>query len=245
MLLYLDYLKGILPCRNPEETVAYYEKILLFPKEGKRSFALGRSGHMEVVESSPVYAVGPSAFWVEANHVDHVYETVHTQSGLHLLVDLKNTYYGSREFQVTDPAGNITCIINYRKDLTDAARRASAELYAKEEFRVVLYVKNLSACYRFYTELLGLKDVYRWEENRGDRGFKYEITPGSKCYIETLFREPMSVQKQGTIVLKNTDPESEYGRIASLAPDAVVFAFDGFHFTLQDPDGNYVIIEKG
>lgn len=59
MLLYLDYLKGILPCRNPEETAAYYEEILLFPKEGARAFALGRSGHMEVVESSPVYAVGP------------------------------------------------------------------------------------------------------------------------------------------------------------------------------------------
>lgn len=70
MLLYLDYLKGILPCRNPEETAAYYEEILLFPKEGARAFALGRSGHMEVVESSPVYAVGPTAFWVEANHVD-------------------------------------------------------------------------------------------------------------------------------------------------------------------------------
>ena len=107
MLLYLDYLKGILPCRNPEETAAYYEEILLFPKEGARAFALGRSGHMEVVESSPVYAAGPTAFWVEANHVDHVYETLHAQSGLHLLVDLQNTYYGSREFQVTDPAGNI------------------------------------------------------------------------------------------------------------------------------------------
>ena len=93
--------------------------------------------------------------------------------------------------------------------------------------------------------LLGLKDVYHWEENRGDRGFKYEITPGSKCYIETLFREPLSVQKQGTIVLRNSDVKSEYDRIASLAPDAVVFAFDGFHFTIQDPDGNFVIIEKG
>ena len=164
MLLYLDYLKGILPCRNPEETAAYYEEILLFPKEGARVFALGRSGHMEVVESSPVYAVGPTAFWVEANHVDHVYETLHAQSGLHLLVDLQNTYYGSREFQVTDPAGNITCIINYCDDLKDTVRRASAELYAKEEFRVVLYVKNLSACYRFYTELLGLKDVYHCSE---------------------------------------------------------------------------------
>ena len=159
MLLYLDYLKGILPCRNPEETAAYYEEILLFPKEGARAFALGRSGHMEVVESSPVYAAGPTAFWVEANHVDHVYETLHAQSGLHLLVDLQNTYYGSREFQVTDPAGNITCIINYCDDLKDTTRRACTELYAKEEFRVVLYVKNLSACYRFYTELLGLKDV--------------------------------------------------------------------------------------
>ena len=39
--------------------------------------------------------------------------------------------------------------------------------------------------------------------------------------------------------------KSEYDRIASLAPDAVVFAFDGFHFTIQDPDGNFVIIEKG
>lgn len=243
--MYLDYLKGILPCKNPEETAAYYEKILLFPKEGARSFALGRAGHMEVVQSSPAYAVGPAAFWVEANHVDRVYETVHAQHGLQLLVDLRDTYYGSREFQVTDPAGNITCIINYRTDLTDPARLASAALYAKEEFRVVLYVKNLSACYRFYTELLGLKDVYHWEENRGDRGFKYEITPGSKCFIETLLREPLSVQKQGTIVLRNSNVKSEYDRIASLAPDAVVFAFDGFHFTIQDPDGNYVIIEKG
>ena len=30
-----------------------------------------------------------------------------------------------------------------------------------------------------------------------------------------------------------------------LPPDAVVFAFDGFHFTIQDPDGNFVIIKKG
>ena len=69
MLLYLDYLKGLLPCRNPEETAAYYEEILLFPKESARAFALGRSGHMEVVESSPVYAAGPTAFKDGANDI--------------------------------------------------------------------------------------------------------------------------------------------------------------------------------
>ena len=62
MLLYLDYLKGILPCRNPEETAAYYEEILLFPKEGARAFALGRSRHMEVIKNNPIYTADPTAF---------------------------------------------------------------------------------------------------------------------------------------------------------------------------------------
>ena len=242
--MYLDYLKAILPCEDPRETIAYYEHILLFPKENAYSFALGRSGHMEVVKRCSACAAGPTALWVEANHVDDTYAKARGRGDLRLLVDLGDTYYGSREFQVVDPAGNITCVINYRKDLTDPARLASAALYARGEFRVVLYVKNLRACYRFYTELLGLKDVYHWEENRGDRGFKYEITAGGNSYIETLFREPLSVQKQGTFVLKNSDAESEFNRIFSLAPDAVISGFDGCRFTLQDPDGNHVIIEK-
>ena len=165
-----------------------------------------------------------------------------------LLVDLQNMYYGSREFQVLDPDGNITCIINYEKDL-HARKVAACEngLYA-EEFRAVFYVKNLAACYRFYTEVLQMASVYQWEEHLGDRGYKYQLCKGSTSYVETLFREPKTPLRHGIAEIYTQDINACFARIAERGGEFVsrgVQADGGApFFELQDPDGNLIRVKE-
>lgn len=244
-----DFLTVLLPSRQPERLSRFYRDTLGLTSAGSGSedaFAVGSSGQIRVAASDAGLPEGPTALWLEAWLVDRTYAEVHGRRGAPLLVDLMDTYYGAREFQILDPDGNISCVINYASDLPQRRLQREGELYGRE-FRVVLYVKNLAACYRFYTQVLGMPCVYEWEENRGDRGFKYEVCPQGSVYVETLFREPLIPQRQGTLALRTEDLDGCFRSIWEKCPQAVltrpcemILGYPGF--ALTDPDGNRILI---
>lgn len=250
--MFEDFLAVLLPSREPEQLGQFYQSILgLSPAAGGDGHILtaGKSGQIRVESAGTGLPQGPTALWVEAEEVDRTYRAVQDRGGAPLLVDLMDTYYGAREFQVLDPEGNITCIINYAADLPERRARQRNWLYS-DEFRIVLYVKNLSACRRFYTETLGLPSVYQWEENRGDRGFKYAVSPQGSVYVETLFREPLTPQRQGTLALRAKELKSCFQTIRERCPRAVEIPLCGDvmghpGFALSDPDGNRILIWDG
>ena len=248
--MFEDFLAVLLPSSDPERLGQFYQSVLgLSPAAGGNGhiFAAGRCGQIRVEPAGPGLPQGPTALWVEAEEVGRTYRAVQDRGGAPLLVDLTDTYYGTREFQVLDPEGNITCIINYAADLPERRVQQRSALYSSE-FRSVLYVKNLSACYRFYTETLGLPSVYQWEKDRGDRGFKYAVSSSGSAYVETLFREPLAPQRQGALALRAKDLTGCFR--TERCPESVEIPLCGDvmgcpGFALSDPDGNRVLIWGG
>ncbi len=248
--MFKDRLCVVLPSERFFEVAVFYGETLGLaalpaqqPEAGRSAlFKAGRTGMVKVTDAAPGLPAGPTAIWIEASCVDEVYELVKARGNVRFLAELGDVYYHAREFQTLDADGNIACIINYEKDL--AARRAAGLQggVCADEFRAVLYVKNLAACHRFYTEALGLADVYHWREHEGDRGFKFQLCEGSHSFIEILFREPKSTQRQAVMELWAEDIEAAFARAAS-HPDTMVLSplqkgTGGLSFTLADPDGN-------
>lgn len=251
--MFCDHLAVILSSSDATTLSAFYQNTMgLSPVhdpnaacDGLTMFAAGRTGQIGIRSPPAELIIGPTAMWLEAGYVDHAYEILHVQRHAPLLVDLMDTYYGAREFQVLDPDGNITCVINYAKDLPERKKLPPGQLYAGE-FRAVLYVKNLAACRRFYTEVLGLEIVYQWEEDRGDRGYKYALCPSCNSYIETLFREPLAIQRQATLVLVARSLETCYKGILDRAPSSILIPLGSNvmghpGFMISDPDGNLIV----
>lgn len=247
--MFEDFLAALLPSQQPDQLSQFYRDTLGLsptPDGAGHTFTAGRSGQIQAVPLASGLPPGPTALWLEAGFVDHTYAEVCGRRGAPLLVNLTDTYYGAREFQTLDPDGNISCIINYASDLPQRRWNTTSTLYGSE-FRVVLYVKNLRACYQFYTQTLGLPCVYEWEENRGDRGYKYAVRPRGAVYVETLFREPLSPLRQATLALRAKDLDTCFQAVRQRCPGAIcsplcgnILGYPGF--ALSDPDGNRILI---
>lgn len=245
----VDCLSMVLYTGRFDKEKHFFGNILSLPtiaqSEAEHIFCAGKTGRIRLVNKTPASAYMPTALWIEAGHVDAAYARMRKHDGVRYLVPLCDRYYGAREFQVLDPDGNIVCVINYQKDIADGKRSASQDSLYADEFRGVLYVKNLDACYRFYTGVMGLDCVYSWHETIGDRGFKYALCPNSNSYIETLFREPLSPLKQGILELFSYDFDQCHHEMENRLGLRIPLCADRGQkprIKVCDPDGNLVYI---
>ena len=145
-----------------------------------------------------------------------------------------------------DPAGNATFVVAYEKNVRPYTKDSVKGAFFKDEFRTVLFVDDLDATYDFYTTVLEMPCVYQWNECAGDKGFKYHAA-GTEAYIENLHRIPLTKQGFATIKLYAVDFDACYEKL-SANPKAHMIRplytneLGAREFTLEDPDGNYILI---
>jgi catechol 2,3-dioxygenase-like lactoylglutathione lyase family enzyme len=255
--MFTDRILTVLDGTNREQMTHFYRDIMRYPQRrgadpaaqspaGDTIFDAGKTGGLRISASPLPYGVGPTAMWIEASYVDDVYNEIVKTGELDYCVPPKDTYYHARPSYVGDPNGNTTCVINYEKDLPARREAGLKNGWYAEEYRSVFYLKNIGLCREFYTEILGLKQIYDWKENLGDRGFKFELCPGSHSYLEILFREPFVRLRLGMAELfaENLDTcfsgLSKRPGVTILSPPAGTGA--DRHFSLADPDGNIIRI---
>ncbi|GHV47360.1 hypothetical protein AGMMS49546_36880 [Spirochaetia bacterium] len=250
--MFKDQVVAVLDGSNREKMVHFYRDIMRYPviDEGKGGgdliFAAGKTGRVKISAEPLPYAVGPMAMWIEASYVDDVYAEIVKGGELEYHVPPKTSYYHARPSYVGDPNGNTICVINYEKDLETRKAAGIAKGWYAEESRAVFYLKNIALCDEFYTTVLGLKKVYEWKENLGDRGFKYELCEGSRSYIEILLREPFVRLRLGMVEIFAKDIEGLYKSVSAKPKVEILkpLAGNGSNrsFTLADPDGNIIRI---
>lgn len=246
-------IKSVFFVKELEATAAYYTDVYGLPilKEHPGFCEIGmlKNGAIQLRRETPDLAQGPGSLWIEARDVDKVFEDVQRHPRANIFEPVEDKYYHARVFRVIDPSGNAMAVVTYEKDLGTWTGEVRRGAYFKDEFRSVMFVDDLDACYRFYTEKLGMKCVYSWDEGPGDRGFKYQIAEGSDAYLETLHRIPLMPQGKVTIEFETPDLEACY---AELSADKEVKVLNGIttdadgsrYFRFLDPDGNAVVLRE-
>lgn len=235
--------------------IAFYEEKLGLPRvdswdrgPGDRGVkvAVAGGGFLELVERQVSPPQGPTSLWMEARDINGLYSSLQKTPGMDIFEAIEDKYFHARSFQIRDPDGNATFVVAYEKNVTPYTVDAIKSEYFKDEFRTVLFVEDLDACYRYYTEVLEMPCVYSWDEGPGDRGFKYKAT-GSGAYVETLHRIPLTEQGAGTIKLEAQDIDACYAALR-VKPNANIIrglettSWGTRQFELMDPDSNIVIV---
>lgn len=255
MGFFKDELIGVLYVDDLNACARFYERALALPRvrewdrgPGDRGVkvAVAGGGYLEIVDRKVPPPQGPTSLWMEARDINGLYESLKKTPGSNIFEPIEDKYFHARSFQVKDPDGNATFIVAYEKNVKPYTKDAVPGEYFKDEFRTVLFVEDLDACYRFYTEVLETPCVYQWDVGPGDRGFKYQ-TAGTGAYIETLHRIPLTLQGSGTIKIEARDIDACYDAILK-KPGVrlnLPLADTGFgerRFSLFDPNDNEVII---
>jgi catechol 2,3-dioxygenase-like lactoylglutathione lyase family enzyme len=260
MMFFKNELAGVLFAKNYSGLLHFYEELLGLRRvnsweagEGMpRGVKLAVAGGGFLVILDKPADLGPTSFWMEARDINGLYAVLRRTPGTDIFEDIADMYFHARSFQVRDPDGNASFIVAYEKDVKPYTADAEKGKYFKDEFRAVLFVEDLNACYKFYTEVLEIPCVYSWNEGPGDRGFKYKAA-GSGAYIETLHRVPLSPQRTGAIAIEAGDLElchrslrekTTVGEIGELKEHS---GFGVRYFDLKDPNKNivYVFSYKG
>lgn len=255
MGFFKNELVGVLYVDDLDACVRFYEHVLTLPRvcdwdrgpddRGIKVAVVG-GGYLEIVERKVPPPQGPTSLWMEARDINGLYSRLQKTPGSNIFETIEDKYYHARSFQIKDPDGNATFIVAYEKNVKPYTKDAVQGEYFKDEFRTVLFVEDLDACYRFYTEILETPCVYEWDEGPGDRGFKYQ-TAGTGAYIETLHRIPLTEQGSGTIKIEAKDVDACYTAISKKAGVrfGLTLANTGYgerSFSLFDPNNNEVII---
>ena len=246
-------IKSVFYVKNPDAVEDYYADVYglsvvnRFP-EGCDIRMLG-NGYIQLRTDTPDIPQGPGSLWIEALDVDRVFAEVSRHPKANIFEPVEDKYYHARVYRAIDPAGNAMAVVEYEKDLGSWQKPVHKGCYFNKEFRSVMFVDDLDACHRFYTQTLGMKCVYSWDEGPGDRGFKYQIHPDSDAYLEILHRIPLMPQGKVTIELEAQDAAACY---EALREQPCVTFLDPIrldqqgkaYFRLQDPDGNAVLIRS-
>ena len=207
------------------------------------------NGYIQLRTDKTDIPQGPGSLWIQARDVDRVYAEVsaHPKANIHDV--LEDKYYHARVYRALDPAGNAMAVVQYEEDLGTWEGEVSKGNYFNKEFRSVMFVDDLAACHRFYTETMGMKCVYSWDEGPGDSGFKYQLHPDSDAYLEILHRIPLMPQGKVTIELGVSDAAACFAELKG--KDGVV-VLDEFQtdaagkqfFRILDPDGNALVLRR-
>lgn len=251
---YLDgTIKSVFYIKNVEAVADYYADVYGLPvvntfPEGCDIQMLG-NGYIQLRTDETDIPQGPGSLWIQARDVDKVFDEVSAHPKANIFEAVEDKYYHARVYRAIDPAGNAMAVVEYEKDLKTWQGVVRKGEYFNQEFRSVMFVDDLDACHRFYTETMGLKCVYSWDEGPGDRGFKYELAEGSKAYLEILHRIPLMPQGKVTIELGATDAAALFtalqGKEDVVVMDALSKDSQGKDFfRLRDPDGNALVIRN-
>lgn len=254
MGFFKDELIGVLYVDTFDSCVEFYEKKLGLKRvkewddgdcRGIRVEVTG-GGFLEIVDFKAPPPQGPTSLWMEAKDINGLYASLQKTPDMDIFEEIADMYFHARSFQFRDPDGNATFVVAYENDVKPYTKDAVLGDYFKDEFRTVLFVDDLDACYEYYTRVLELPCVYQWDEGPGDRGFKYQ-TAGSGAYIETLHRIPLTKQGAATIKIEARDVDACYTAL-QVKPDANITAqitdthYGTRQFELTDPDQNKIII---
>ena len=101
----------------------HFEKTMEVPDEGKLVFAALQKGNIELMygnysslEKDPAvsraYQRGTSFLFVEVDDLDAV---VTAMKGVQMVAPVHETFYGSTEFSVKDPAGHLITFAHFAK----------------------------------------------------------------------------------------------------------------------------------
>ncbi len=255
MGFFKDELIGVLYVDDFEANVSFYEDKLGLrrvkawdngPGDRGVKVAVAGGGFLEIVDHKPPAPQGPTSLWMEARDINGLYSALEKTPGVDIFEKIADMYFHARSFQVRDPDGNATFVVAYENDVKPYTVDAVRGEYFKDEFRTVLFVEDLDACYKYYTEVLELPCVYQWDEGPGDRGFKYQ-TAGTGAYIETLHRIPLTEQGAATIMVEAKDIGACHAAL-SAKPEANITKqpydapWGARCFELTDPDDNVIIV---
>jgi catechol 2,3-dioxygenase-like lactoylglutathione lyase family enzyme len=255
MGFFKDELIGVLYVDDFDACVSFYEDKLGLkrvsdwdrgPEDRGVKVAVAGGGFLEIVDKRVPPPQGPTSLWMEAKDINGLYSSLQKTPGSNIFEPIEDKYFHARSFQIKDPDGNGTFIVAYEKNVKPYSKDAVKGDYFKDEFRTVLFVEDLDACYRFYTEVLETPCVYKWDEGPGDRGFKYQ-TAGTGAYIETLHRIPLTEQGSGTVKVEAKDVDACYAAISAKPGVRIVtpVADTGYgtrQFSMLDPNNNIIII---
>lgn len=255
MSLYKDELRSVLYVDDLAATADYYTDVMGLemvyawdngPEDCGCKFKVVGGGYIELIHRKPIIEQGATSLWMEAKDINGMFSAISKNPKANIFEAVADKYYHARVFRVVDPDGNATFVCAYEKDVKPYTKDARRGDFFKDEFRSVLFVEDLDACYRFYTETLEMPCVYSWDEGPGDRGYKYKAA-GTDAYIETLHRKPLVPQGATTVMVEAVDVDACYARI--MAKDGIRLVEDladkpyGIRaFQILDPDDNGVII---
>ena len=244
-------IKSVFYIKNVTTVADYYGEVYGLPvvnivPEGCDIQMLG-NGYIQLRTDETDIPQGPGSLWIQARDVDKVFAEVSQHPKANIFEAVEDKYYHARVYRAIDPAGNAMAVVEYEKDLGSWQGNVSKGEYFNKEFRSVMFVDDLDLCHQFYTQTLGLKCVYAWDEGPGDRGYKYELDEESDAYLEILHRIPLMPQGKVTIELGAKDAAACYMAIKDkpgiVVLDALSTDSQGKEFfRLRDPDGNALLI---
>lgn len=255
MQLYKNELRSVMYVDDLKGTEAYYTEVLGLkkvyewdngPEDCGCKIEVTGGGYLELLHRKPIIEQGATSLWMEAKDIDGMYATLAKNPAANIFEAVADKYYHARVFRIVDPDGNATFVCAYEKDVKPYTKDAEVGDFLKDEFRSVLFVEDLDACYKFYTEILEMPCVYSWDEGLGDRGFKYKAA-GTGAYIETLHRYPLVPQGATTVMVEAVDVDAAYHRIMAkpdirLIEDIADKPYGIRSFQIMDPDDNGVVI---
>ena len=255
MIQYKNELRAVMYVDDLEATAAYYADVMGLekvhewnngPEDKGCVFKVVGGGHIELIVGKPLIPQGATSLWMEAKDIDGVYSTIEKTPDNGIYEAVTDKYYHARVFRVVDPDGNATFVCAYEPDLVPYTKDAQRGNFFKDEFRCVLFVEDLEACFKFYTEVLEMPCTYSWNEGPNDSGYKVKAA-GTGAYIENLHRYPLVPQGATTVMVEAEDVDAAYAAI--MAKDGIRMVEDiqdkpyGVRsFQILDPDDNGVII---
>ncbi len=252
--MFKNELRSVMYVDDLESTEKYYTEVLGLKKVHSWNnsdndkgciIEVTGGGFLELIVGTSPIEQGATSLWMEAKDIDGMFWALKKDPRSNIFEDVEDKYYHARVFRIVDPDGNATFVCQYEKDVKPYTVDAVPGDFLAKEFRSVLFVEDLDACYRFYTEVLEMPCVYSWDEGPGDRGFKYKAA-GSDAYIENLHRYPLVPQGATTIMVEAEDVDLAYARITAkgvkLISDISDKPYGVRSFEIMDPDENGVII---
>ena len=254
----MDFLNGTIKSvfyvKDLPAVADYYDAVYGLPvvntfPEGCDIQMLGK-GYIQLRTDAPDLSQGPGSLWIQALDVDRVFAEVSAHPKANIFEPVEDKYYHARVYRAIDPAGNAMAVVQYEKDLGSWSGEICKGSYFDKEFRSVMFVDDLAVCHRFYTETMGMKCVYSWDEGPGDSGFKYQLHPDSDAYLEILHRIPLMPQGKVTIELGTHDVAACYAALKEKNEVKLLDTLQSDHngkafFRMLDPDGNALIIREG
>jgi len=251
-----------------EKSRAFYRDFLCFAEpyslnnpDGSLSMTFFKINERQYIELSPEKDQGSDRLRhisFETDDIEGLRSYLESQ-GVKVPATTGRGRIGNRSFNITDPAGQTVEMVQYMPDGWTVRERGKSLPHGRVSERMMhagIIVTDLSAEYKFYTEILGFKETWRGSKSGTELSWVNLKLPDSDDYVEFMLYkdQPAATQRgsahhlclqvlniEASVAALKAKPSEEYGRSIEIRlginrkRQANLFDPDGTRTELMEP----------